>query len=71
MQGKYQEALTWLNLTLKIDPNNALALGNKGLTFSILGQEDEGLSLINKALEIEPNNTKILELRKQLVEYMK
>lgn len=36
-----------------------------------LGQKDEGLTLINKALEIEPNNTKVLELRKHLLEYMK
>lgn len=69
-QGKYQDALTWLNLTLKIDQRNALALAMKGITFSILGEEDEGLTLINKALAIEPNNTRILELRKHLVEYM-
>jgi Tfp pilus assembly protein PilF len=53
-------------LTLKIDPGNALALGIKGIIFSILGQEEEGLTMINKALEIEPNNTRVLELKKRL-----
>jgi tetratricopeptide (TPR) repeat protein len=70
-QGKYQDALTWINLTLKIDPGNALALGIKGIIFSILGQEEEGLTMINKALEMEPNNTRVLELKKDLDEYMK
>jgi len=37
-QGEYQEAITWLDKALVIDPNNVEALDGKGFALKNLGQ---------------------------------
>ena len=54
--SKYQEAIEWYDKALKIDPNNILALNNKGLALSNLGKYQEAIEWYDKALKIDPNN---------------
>jgi tetratricopeptide (TPR) repeat protein len=41
---------------LSIDPNDTLALGNKGIALSDLGQYDQAIQLFDKVLSIDPND---------------
>jgi tetratricopeptide (TPR) repeat protein len=67
LEGKYEEAITWIDKALEIDPGNAqvlnsktLALYNKGLTLDNIGNHEEAITWYDKALEIDPVNIDIL-----------
>ena len=54
--GRFNDALSYLDRALSIDPTNVLALINKGISLDGLGRFDEELTYYDKALSIDPNN---------------
>ena len=54
--GKYDEAITYYDKILEIDPNNVDALINKGVALGNLDKYNEAISYFDKVLEIDPNN---------------
>jgi tetratricopeptide (TPR) repeat protein len=58
--GQYQEAITWYDKALSIDPNNIEALNYKGVALSNLGKNEEAINWYDKALAIDPNNVNVL-----------
>jgi tetratricopeptide (TPR) repeat protein len=64
--GKHQEAISYYDKALAIEPNDLLALYGKGLALYELGKYDEAIASFDKALAIEPNNSLILK-SKELV----
>jgi len=54
------EAISYFEKVLEIDPNHVDALSNRGGLLSIIGKYDEAISDLNKALEIEPNHVRAL-----------
>lgn len=59
-QGKFQDALQYFSKILNIDPNDPIALGNKGAALTQLNRHEEALVFYNKALQIDPTNTNVL-----------
>ena len=51
--GDYESALKSLDSALALDPNNAVALLNKGNSLVELERSDEALACYNRALEID------------------
>jgi len=49
---------------LKIEPNHAEALGDKGTVRFARGNYREALLLFDKSLKMEPNNAKLLNYRR-------
>ncbi|UCS92548.1 tetratricopeptide repeat protein [Echinicola marina] len=56
--GNMDEGLKHINLLLKLNPENAQILTEKGIIFCSLHQYEEALKLFEKALEIQPENRK-------------
>jgi len=54
------EAISYFEKVLEIDPNHVDALSNRGGLLSTIGKHDEALSDLNKAIEIEPNHVRAL-----------
>jgi tetratricopeptide (TPR) repeat protein len=48
ISGKYNEGIILFDKVLAVDPNNTLALTNKGTTLAYLQKYDEALSLFDK-----------------------
>ncbi|CAG8752856.1 13932_t:CDS:2, partial [Acaulospora morrowiae] len=42
--------------SLEIEPDDAFALRNRGVTYAMLGKYKDSLSDLNRSLELEPNN---------------
>jgi tetratricopeptide (TPR) repeat protein len=55
-----EKSLKYLEDILEQDPNNWIALLNKGVILSDMNKNDDALSCYEKALEINPNNPIIL-----------
>ena len=55
--GYEEESLKSCEKALKIDPDNSIALFNKGVALGRLGRHEEALTVFNKALEIRPEHT--------------
>lgn len=49
---------------MKIEPNHAEALGDKGTVQFAKGNYREALLLFDKSLKMEPNNAKLLNYRR-------
>ena len=60
LTGSYEEALSYFDNALAIDPNYIYALLNKGNTLSDLGREQDAISYFDKALTVDPNNPDVL-----------
>ena len=58
--SKHQEAIEWYDKALKIDPNNVIALYDKGFALNNLGKYEEAIEWYDKALKIDPNNVDAL-----------
>ena len=61
MLGRFEEALEWLDRTLKLEPYLALsvlALDNKAIAFRRLHRFDEALALYHHMMAIDPANAK-------------
>lgn len=63
--GRFNDALSYLDKALSIDPNNMLALINKGISLDGVGRFDEEMTYYDKALSIDPNNKNALINKKQ------
>jgi tetratricopeptide (TPR) repeat protein len=55
VSGQYEEAITFYDKILAIDPNDVNALYNKGMSLDNLGQYQEAITYYDKALAIDPN----------------
>ncbi len=62
-KGRCEEALEAFNKALEINPQNEVALANKGAVLSDLGRHEEALNAFDKALEMNPQNRIILSNR--------
>jgi predicted O-linked N-acetylglucosamine transferase (SPINDLY family) len=56
LNKRYNEALLILDSVLNLDPNNSIALGNKGLVLDKLNRKHEALNAYQKAIKNQPNN---------------
>ena len=54
--SNYEEALSYFDQVLEIEPSHTSTLINKGNALKNLDRNEEALSTIDKALEIEPSN---------------
>jgi tetratricopeptide (TPR) repeat protein len=64
---KYEEAAECFGRVLAIDPNNVLALNNKGFSLFGLGKHKEAIEYYDKALSIDPNNITTLNNKKAAI----
>jgi len=58
--AEYEQAISYFDQVLEIDPNNIEALISKGLSLSQLNKESRAIKIFDKALEIDPNNIEAL-----------
>ena len=56
-QSEYQEAISYYDKVLGMDPNDVYALQSKGLALKNLGRYEEAISYYDKVLKIDPNDT--------------
>jgi tetratricopeptide (TPR) repeat protein len=54
--GKHDEAIRYYDKAIKIKPNNALALNNKGNALVKLAKFEDAIKCYDKALKINPNH---------------
>jgi len=59
-QNKFQEAITYFDRVLEIDPNHVDSLNNKGTSLTKIGKLDEAITYFDRVLEIEPNGVETL-----------
>lgn len=59
--GRYQEALEALEESLRLDPDNAFALGKKGQVLRVLGRQEEAIEVLQRALDIDSTLHWVLE----------
>ena len=55
--GSYQDALSFFDQALSLQPTNADLWNLKGIALRSLGRYDEASDCYNKSLEIEPRDT--------------
>jgi tetratricopeptide (TPR) repeat protein len=67
-EGRYDLAIQKCEEVLRINPNNAVALGRMGAAFFLMGEKDKAVTLWRRALEIDPNHKPAIEYLKQLGE---
>jgi tetratricopeptide (TPR) repeat protein len=53
--GKNNEAISFFDKALAINPNDVDVLTNKGISLHFLGKNNEAISFFDKALAINPN----------------
>jgi tetratricopeptide (TPR) repeat protein len=58
-EGKFDQAISYSQKSLEIEPKNAEAYKNLGLVLAQKGEMDGAISLWQKSLEIEPDDAKI------------
>jgi Flp pilus assembly protein TadD len=56
MDGNFEEALSYLDQAIVIQPNNPDLLNKKGVALRGLGRYDEALECFNKSLQIDPRD---------------
>lgn len=54
LQKEWDQALTWVDLTLEANPQNGIAHSNRGNILIELGRQEEALSCYQKAIALEP-----------------
>ena len=67
--GRYDEAIQYYDKALQIDPNDTVALNNKGVALSDLDRYDEAIQNYDKALQIDPNYTDALNNKGNALSY--
>lgn len=55
-ENKYEEALEAIDKSLELNPDDNIALTNKGVALVNLGKHEEALEVFNKILETNPDN---------------
>jgi tetratricopeptide (TPR) repeat protein len=68
MRGNYQEAIRLYDEALKANPNEAEALGLRGLAKQMLGLMEEGQKDIDEAVQKNPSVKSTIELQKRALE---
>ena len=58
--GKYEEAITFYDEVLEIQPKDIVALYNKAVSLSFLGNFSDAIEYYDKVLVMEPNATDAL-----------
>jgi Flp pilus assembly protein TadD len=56
MEGNFEEALSYIDQAIIIQPNNPDLLNKKGVTLRGLGRYDEALECFNKSLQLDPRD---------------
>jgi len=59
--GKIADAVSLLEKSNTLMPNNAEVLRNLGWSYHVLGQTQRGISILNRALNLSPNDVLITE----------
>ena len=52
--GNFEDALSYFEQALVLDPKNTVLLNQKGVTLRSLGRYDDALECFNRALELDP-----------------
>jgi Putative Zn-dependent protease, contains TPR repeats len=60
MSGQYEEAITYYDKILEIDPDSGVILWLKGIALDSLGKSQEAINYYDKALDLDPNNANSL-----------
>ncbi|HXD42834.1 MAG TPA: winged helix-turn-helix domain-containing protein [Ramlibacter sp.] len=58
-QGRISAALAALDLALQLNPNNALALADRGRALFLLGRADEAFEPIERAMRLSPRDPQL------------
>ena len=66
-QQKYEEALSFCDKALGINPTYVYALSYKGKLLFSLEKFEESLQCYNKALELEPTNSTAMYYRSKII----
>jgi len=53
--GNYNEALSYLNQSVQLDPNNAYAYYYRGMTYQSLGETERAIADFQKCLTLNPD----------------
>ena len=69
--GQYERVLEDLNEALRINPLDADFYYHRSLAYIVLDLYERALEDLNKALRINPLHEKTVELRRELLEYIK
>ena len=56
MAGRWKEALDFFTKSIEIDPQYAIAYGNRGVAYDILGNTKQAIKDYDKAIELNPQN---------------
>ena len=64
--GRYQDAVTWLEKTLAVEPNRKEAHGNIAYAYLKLGRNADAKKHFERYLELYPNSPKAAEIRSLL-----
>lgn len=54
--GDFDQALSYIDQAVIVDPNNPDLLNKKGIVLRALGRYDEALECFNKSLQIDPRD---------------
>lgn len=54
--GDFEQALSYLDQAVIIEPNNPDILNKKGIALRALGRYDEALECFNKSLHLDPRD---------------
>lgn len=60
LQGRFEEALEWLEKVVAVEPDHEKAYYEMGLVLSQLGRNDEAIRAWKRAIELFPDNTHAL-----------
>ena len=66
--GQYEEAISWYDKALEIDPENAVVLYYKGIILSNLGRYEEAIFWYDRAIAIDPTHIGALYERRVAME---
>ena len=66
--GQFEEAISWYDKALEIDPENAVILSYKGVILTNLGRYEEAIFWFDKAIAADPTNISALYERRLAME---
>jgi tetratricopeptide (TPR) repeat protein len=67
---RYEQAITYYDKALGLDPNNVHALSGRAYALSELNRYEEAISAYDKALTIDPTNVTLLHSKAYLLSYL-
>jgi len=67
-ENKYEEAITYYDKVLEIDPKDIDALNNKGDALYDLDRYNEAIQYYDKVLEIDPKDIDALEMKNTVLD---